>query len=186
MKRLVSFCKELRLGQFLSLFLAGVVLFISTACSSGNTQGANPDNPGVQAGGMNNPQKRGGDNYVNSKMSSDPKVSPSNRSDRADLQLTSGTLLANASSDSKLLYPSGTTTTTGTQSILSSSQEKSLRGQAERTSKQSQPTLIQRDPDANLLEKIGEEFRDASGFLKAKSDEAGARPEAQSNPALHK
>lgn len=187
MKRLASFCKELRLGQFLSLFLAGVVLFISTACSSGNTQGANPENPGVQAGGRNNPHKRGGDNYVNSKMSSDPKVSPTgNRSNRADLQLTSGSLLAAASSDSKLLYPSGTTTTTGTQSILSSSQEKSLRGQAERTSKQSQPTLIQRDPNANILEKVGEEFRDASAFLKAKSDEAGARPEAQSNPALHK
>lgn len=186
MKRLASFCKELRLGQFLSLFLVGVVLFISTACSSGNTQGANPDNPSVQAGGMNNPQKRGGDNYVNSKMSSDLKVSPTgNRSNRADLQLN-GNLLADASSDSKLLYPSGTNTTTGTQSILSSSQEKSLRGQAERTSKQSQPTLIQRDPNAKLLEKIGEEFRDASGFLKAKSDEAGARPEAQSNPAMHK
>ncbi len=191
MKRLVSFCKKLRLGQFLTIFLAGAALFVSTACSSGNTQGANPNNPSVQAGGMNNPQKAGGDGYVNNKLSTNSKVSSkanNAQSNRAGLQLSFNNLLAAASDDSnsKLLYPSGETTTTGVKSVLSDQQEKTLLKQAKQTSEQPQPTLIQADPDANLLEKIGTEFKDASAFLKTKADEAGARPEAQSNPAVNK
>jgi len=188
-KRLASFCKRLRLGQVLVVFLAGVMLFGGTACSSGPNQGANPNNPAVQAGGMNNPHKAGGDSFMNSKSSTDPSVNIKTgaESKRADLQQVSNTLLAAANSDnsSKLLYPPDRITTTGTQSVLSNQQERSLSKQAAETSMQPQPTLIQTDPNANLLEKIGEEFRDASAFLKNKSDEAGARPEAQSNPARH-
>jgi len=190
-KRLASFYKSLRLSQLLVVFLAGVMLLISTACSAGSNQGANPNNPAVQAGGMNNPHKAGGDEFINSKSSSDPNTNVKTgnaASKRADLQQLSTTLLAAASSDnaSKLLYPPGKSTTTGSQSILSAQRERSLSKQAAETSKQPQPTLIQTDPNANLLERIGEEFRDASAFLKTKSDEAGARPEAQSNPARHK
>ena len=65
MKRLISFLEKLRLRQFLSIFLAGVALFIITACSSGSLQGARPYNPPVQAGGNNNPYKGGGDSYTN-------------------------------------------------------------------------------------------------------------------------
>lgn len=190
MKRLASFYKRLRLSQLLVVFLAGVILFVGTGCSGASNQGANPNNPAVQAGGMNNPHKGGGDGFMNSKSSTDPNanVKTEAASKRAEAQPASNMLLAAASGDnaSKLLYPPDRITTTGTQSILSDQQERSLSKQAAETSMQPQPTLIQTDPDANLLEKIGEEFRDASAFLKIKSDEAGARPEAQSNPARHK
>jgi len=190
-KRLASFCKQLRLGQLFTIFAAVVLLFTSTACSSGNTQGANPNNPAVQAGGMNNPNKAGGDSFLNSKSSTDPNVNVragNAQSNRADLQLGSNTLLAAVASSEnagKLIYP-GTNQTTGIKSILSGGQERILSKEAQQTAGRDQPTLVQRDPDANILEKIGTEFRDASAFLKSKSDEAGARPEAQSNPARHK
>jgi hypothetical protein len=50
--------------------------------------------------------------------------------------------------------------------------------------------LIQREPNlgervGDRLEAVTEAFKDASGFLKDKSDEAGERPELQSNPARH-
>jgi hypothetical protein len=41
----------------LTVFLATVVLFVSTACNTGDMRGARPDNPPVQAGGANNPYK---------------------------------------------------------------------------------------------------------------------------------
>ena len=69
------FFKKIRLRQVLTVFLAGVLLVISTACNSANAQGANPINPPVQAGGANNPYKGGGDKYTDLKMSTDPKVS---------------------------------------------------------------------------------------------------------------
>ncbi|MBP5972627.1 hypothetical protein HW132_07760 [Brasilonema sp. CT11] len=52
------------------VFLAGVLLIVSTTCgSAANTQGANPENPAVQAGGANNPYKGQGDKYTEHKMS---------------------------------------------------------------------------------------------------------------------
>ena len=79
MNRLISFLKQLRLSQLLSIFLAGVALFTITACSSGNLQGARPYNPPVQAGGNNNTYKRGGDSYTNSDQSMPLANPPSNQ-----------------------------------------------------------------------------------------------------------
>jgi len=67
--RLTAFSKNCDCANF-DCFLAGMLL-ISTACSGATTQGANPDNPAVQAGGANNP-KSGGDSYTN--LKNDPKV----------------------------------------------------------------------------------------------------------------
>lgn len=75
MKKLIFFFKQLRLSQLLTAFLATVVLFVGTACNSGDVRGARPDNPPVQAGGANNPYKAGGDTHTNYKLSPDPKVS---------------------------------------------------------------------------------------------------------------
>jgi hypothetical protein len=106
MKKLTNFFKQLRLNQLLTAFLATVLLFVGTACNSGDVRGARPDNPPVQAGGMNNPNKAGGDTNTNYRLSPDPKVSnktaQSNR-DRADLQIISDRLIA----ASQLQYPAG-------------------------------------------------------------------------------
>ena len=64
MKGLKSLWKKLPVRQILTVFLAGILLIVSTACSGANAQGANPQNPPVQAGGANNPYKGGGDKYT--------------------------------------------------------------------------------------------------------------------------
>ena len=114
MNRLTAFFKKLRLRQILTVFLAGVLLIASTACSGATTQGANPDNPAVQAGGANNPYKSGGDNYTNLKMSTDPKVNTTKAQsgrDQANLQLNSLQLIASNAINKEvdLLYPGAET-----------------------------------------------------------------------------
>lgn len=105
MKQLTMFFKQLRLRQLLTAFLATVVLFVGTACSSGDTRGARPNNPPVQAGGANNPYKAGGDTNTNYNFSADPKVSSNSthsNPDRADLQIISKQLIAVSN---KVQYP---------------------------------------------------------------------------------
>ncbi|HEY9635614.1 MAG TPA: DUF6658 family protein [Coleofasciculaceae cyanobacterium] len=100
MKRLTNFFKQLRFSQILTVFLATVVLFMGTACNSGDVRGARPDNPPVQMGGSNNPYKSGGDTNTNYNTSPDPKVSgKSNKS--ADLHIISNQLIASQ----ETLYP---------------------------------------------------------------------------------
>src|SRR4028119_1467033 len=96
MKKLIDFFKQLQLSRILAVFLAAVVLFISTGCNSGDIRGARPDNLPVQAGGANNPYKNGGDTNTNFNISPDPKVNKSAKSDgsRAELQINSNQLIA--------------------------------------------------------------------------------------------
>ena len=70
MKRLTEFWR-----QILTVVLASVMLFIGTACSSTAVESGRPENPPVQAGGGNNPYKKGGDSYTDNNMSLNPNVS---------------------------------------------------------------------------------------------------------------
>jgi hypothetical protein len=185
---LTAFFKKLRLRQILTVFLAGMLLIASTACSGATTQGANPDNPAVQAGGANNPYKSGGDNYTNLKMSTDPKVNttaPKSGRDQANLQLNSLQLIA-ANKESEILYPSADTPAGRAE------KEAELPIITTKDFTQAEPGgLNQRNPDVgerieNRIEAAKEAFKDASGFVTKKADEAGQRPEFQSNPGLHK
>ena len=104
MKKLTVFLKQLRLSQILTVFLATVVVFVGTACNSGDIRGARPDTPPVQAGGANNPYKQGGDTNTNFNLSPDPKVSSeaaNSKGNRADLQILSNQLIASE----QILYP---------------------------------------------------------------------------------
>lgn len=106
MKKLTNFFKQLRLSQLLTAFLATVVMFVGTACNNGDVRSARPENPPVQAGGMNNPYKAGGDTNTNYRFSPDPKVSSKaaqSNSDRADVQIISDRLIA----ASQVQYPAG-------------------------------------------------------------------------------
>lgn len=190
MNRLTAFFKKLRLRQVLTVFLAGVLLIASTACSGATTQGANPENPAVQAGGANNPYKSaGGDSYTNLNMSTDPKVKntqPKSQPDQANLQLNSLHLIAAANKESELLYP-GAETPAGRAEKEAGFPIKSSKDFVE-----PEPGgLNQRNPDLgerveNRIEQAQEAFKEAGSFVKDKADEAGERPEFQSNPALHK
>ncbi|MBD1922897.1 hypothetical protein H6F77_17735 [Microcoleus sp. FACHB-831] len=184
MKKLTDLFKKVRLGQILTVFLAGVLLFTSTACNSGDSLGARPENPPVQMGGNNNPHKGGGDGYTNYKASTDPKAKNSAGSDRdrADLQLMyNQAIAANIESDAKdVLYP-------GSEGTQTDSPDIGPRGENYLEKEATQiPARRQPIPQGNVYEKVGEAFKDATSFIKDKSDEAGERPELQSNPALHK
>jgi hypothetical protein len=186
---LTAFLKKLRLRQILTVFLAGVLLLISTACSGATTQGANPENPAVQAGGGNNPYKSGGgDGYTNLKVSTDPKVNTTkakSQGDQANLELIPQHLIA-INKDSEMLYPNAETPAGRAQ------KDAELPIKTPEDFQEPEPGgLNQRNPDLkeraeNRLNEVKDAFKEASKFVKEKGDEAGQRPEFQSNPALHK
>ncbi|MBD2301572.1 DUF6658 family protein [Nostoc sp. FACHB-190] len=169
MKNLTSLWKNLRLRQVITVFLAGMILIVSTACSSGDVTGANPQNPAVQAGGANNPYKNGGDKYTR------------NLSNNAYLP---SSLLIATNPESEILYP-GAETPQGRVE-----KEKELPIITKKNFQKPEPgNLIQNEPDLGSrvqerLETVKEQFQDASSFVKEKADEASARPELQKNPAV--
>jgi len=171
---LIASWKKLQLRQIVIVFFASFLLIVSTACSGANAQGANPQNPAVQAGG---------DKYTNYNLSTDPKVNNTkpNKSDQASIQ-PSGQLLIAANDESKILYP-GAETPQGR-----ADKEAELPIITEKDFRPEPGGLIQRNPDLGerleeRIETVKEKVQEASGFLKDKADEAGARPELQANPA---
>jgi len=182
----IAFFKKLRLRQMLTIFLGGLLLIVSTACSGANAQGANPQNPAVQAGGANNPYKNGGDKYTNYRMSTDPKITNPKANqgrDQSSLQPSSQLLIA-ANRESEILYPGGDTPEGRIK------KEAELPFITEQDFQQPEPGgLIQNEPKIGTrvkdrIETVQEAVKEASGFLKDKGDEARARPELQRNPAV--
>nr|WP_211176341.1 DUF6658 family protein [Brasilonema sp. UFV-L1] len=170
----------MRLREILIVFLAGLLLIVNTACgNAANTKGANPNNPAVQAGGANNPYKRGGDKYVNEKMSKSGQ-------DQVSSQLNSQLLIASSVNTEGKLYP-GAETPQGRVD-----KEAKLPIKTEQNIEQPEPGgLIQRQSDIreraqDRLDTVGKAFQEASGFLKNKADEASDRPELKPNPAVNK
>ncbi|MEH2453472.1 DUF6658 family protein [Nostoc sp.] len=180
------FLKKIRLRQILTIFFAGLLLIVSTACSGANAQGANPQNPAVQAGGANNAYKNGGDNYTNNRMSTDPKITnPKANQGRDEVSLQpSSQLLIATNRESEILYPSGETPADRV------NKEAKLPIITDQDSQQPEPGgLIHSESNIgervkDRLETVKEAVEEASGFLKDKSDKAGTRPELQKNPAL--
>lgn len=177
MNRLLSFFKKIRIGQILTVFIAGVALFLTTACNSGNSLGARPDNPPVQMGGNNNPHSMGGDGYTEYKMSTDPSVNkPTADQDQAALFSFGQLLAANtpAQSDDNaqtLLYP-GADAPQSTRPGVGQVDPKVFEQQATEIPAQRQPVLDRSDPDLNILEKTGQAIKDSSAFLRDYQDQA--------------
>jgi hypothetical protein len=178
--------KKIRLRQILTIFLAGLLLIVSTACTGADAQGANPQNPAVQAGGSNNPYKNGGDKYTNYRMSTDPKIAEPKANqgrDQASLQPSSQLLIA-TNRESEILYP-GAETPAGR-----INKEAELPIITDKDFRQPKPGgLIQNEPKVgdriqDRIEIVKENVEKASGFLQDKADEAAARPELQKNPAV--
>lgn len=187
MRSLTNFFKKIRLGRVLTVFLAGIALFFMTACNSGNVTGARPNNPPVQAGGANNPYKNGGDGYTNFNASSDPRVNSETvnkeRNNRADIQLVSHQLIAaNIESDATdLLYP-GSDATSSLHPDIGPRGERELEKSVTQIPEPRQGVIDRSDPDAQILERVGETFKDASAFIKDKLGQP-TEPELQVNPA---
>lgn len=186
MRTLTNFFKKSKIGKILAVFLAGIAIFFMTACNSGDVTGARPNNPPVQAGGANNPYKNGGDGYTNFKASSDPRVNSETVNkdrNRADLQLISPQLIAaNIESDaSDLLYP-GSDATSSRNPDIGPRGEKELERSATQIPAPRQGVINRNDPNAQILERVGETFKDASAFIKDKFEQP-TEPELQVNPA---
>jgi hypothetical protein len=187
-KKFLSLFKPLNLRQIVTVFLAGAVLFVTTACNPANyAQGADANkNLPVQVGGQNNPAKGGGDSLANSKTMARPgvteKPSPAHGK-QAALPFASNSLIAatldSRENQSKLLYP-------GSDKLNTPERINALEQSAEEAAQQAQPVLTQTDPNANLLEKTQQQFQDASKFIGEKAEEAAQRPEMQRNPAVGK
>jgi Spy/CpxP family protein refolding chaperone len=179
----MAFFKKTR--QVLTIFLAGVLLIVSTACSSATTQeGASPANPPVQIGGQNNPYKGGGSGQVNNKLSTDPRAQ--SKADIESQAAPSSDRRVAVHKDIELLYP-GAETPAGR-----AKKEAEFPLITEKDFQQPEPGGdIQREPEVgervkDRVEAVGEAVKEASGFVKAKADEATARPELKRNPALEK
>nr|WP_199306573.1 DUF6658 family protein [Anabaena sphaerica] len=183
---MINFVKNLQIRQIVTIFLVGILLIVSTACSGVKAQGANPQNTPVQAGGANNPYKSGSNEYTNLRMSTDPKVttgSSNKKDDQASLPLNSQLFLA-VNKDSEILYPGAETP------LGRVKKEAELPIITEENFQHPEPGgLIQREPDLKTriqdrIETVTEAVEKASGFLKETADEASARPELQKNPAV--
>lgn len=182
-KQLTALLKKLRLGKLLTIFLAGIALFVSTACSNGDLSSARPEKPSVQAG----QQQYQKEQKPQLKLPTEPEVKTQNakgNGDQANLDLTSQQLIA-ANNESELLYP-GAETTAGR-----AKKEQELRKITDENAVDPIPASNQAmsdhsDSDANILKRAGNMFKEASGFIKDKADEAGDRPEMKVNPAVQK
>jgi hypothetical protein len=168
MKKSTVFFKQLRLRQLLTVLLAAVVLFVSTACNNGDVRGARPDNPPVQMGGSNNPYKSGGDTNTNYNLSPDPKVSgKANKS--ADLHIISNQLIATK----ETLYP-GADKQSNRPEVEKALPKKTL----EDFEKPEPGGLIQRESSIgdriqDRLETVKDTFGQASGFVRESARKTG-------------
>lgn len=189
MIKLFSFFKKLRLERIVPIFIVGTALFLTTACNSGNMQGARPNNPPVQLGGNNNPHKGGGDGYTNYRMSTDPAVNQGDqRGDRASLSIDFNQLIADSnieSNASDLLYP-GSTATDAKSPDIGPVDSEILKREAQQVPARRQLSIDRSDPDAKILERTGEAFKDASEFLTDMGESAAEKPELQRNPAFNR
>lgn len=187
MRSLGVYLKPLKIQKILTVCLATVVLFISTACNSGDAVGARPNNPPVQAGGANNPYKGGGDTNTNFNLSPDSKIkeqSVNTQGKRAEGSSLSHSLIA--SKEDGLLYP-------GAESPAQRADvEKSLPIKTLKDFETSQPGgQIQREDDfgnrvQDRLGAVKESFDKASDFINDDAKEALDNHEAVATPGLNK
>jgi hypothetical protein len=120
-------------------------------------------------------------------MSTDPKVNQSPakaENNRADLSLMGDRLLAATtgdSSSSRLLYPSSEPMETD-KFDPELGGDKALLEAPDGQPAQPQPVFDRSDPDANILERVGAAFKDASGFLKDSAEDAKESSVTKLNP----
>ena len=161
------------LGRVVLVTALAVTLLFTTACNNGDIRGARPNNPPVQMGGNNNPHKMGGDGYTNYKASTTaPEVKGSGKLRSSVERLPSGQLIAdrNVKSDAKdqLIYPNSDAQSSNRSDIG----PKGAALKPEPIPARQQTVIDRSDPDEKILEKVGKQFKDASGFIRDSVDSA--------------
>lgn len=167
--------QSISLGRLLTVLFASALLFFTTACNNGNEVGARPDNPPVQAGGQNNPYKAGGDGYTQYKTAS-PDPTARHANDQASSKAIPGALIAandHPNGLDGLQYP-GERKAKSSESVndfVSPEEQQQLKDPGQFPAKR-QPIINRSDPDAKLLEKVGQTFKDASEFVREGLEES--------------
>ena len=155
MNKITTFIKQLR--SLVTVFLVGVILLVSTACNSGNAQGARPNNSPVQLGGQNNPHKMGGDGMTKYKASPNPQKGQA-------MLPNSQTIAAVPNIEEKnpgLLYKNDTETNERDLPLITDEQYKG-RG----LPNTGQEVIDRSDPNEGILEKTKAAFEESSEFIK--------------------
>lgn len=179
MKRLTQFFQQLQLSRIFVVLIAGFVLFLSTACGNSYAQGAHPDNPATQMGGMNNPYKAGGDVNTNYRMSTDPKVSGTNKTSGTnssklhsslgafDNLIASNTQVKSDAAE-QLIYPGKNAGQSENPDIgpLGDEYKSQFNQEAGATPAGRQPVIERSNPNEKILEKTGKQFQEATQFIK--------------------
>ncbi|MBD3883251.1 hypothetical protein IFO70_15905 [Phormidium tenue FACHB-886] len=176
MKKLVAFLKKLPIARFAIVSLLGAMLLVTTACNSGNEVGARPNNLPVQMGGQNNPHKMGGDGYT--KYNTSPNPISKQDADRASLPESAQFLIASnepkTESDDFVLYPaSGEYRSAKSADEFFSPEKQAKLAKTRQNPDEGQPKVTgNANPNGEVLDKAGETFKDASGFLGKPADDS--------------
>lgn len=170
MRKVANYLKKIKIQQILTVFLAGVVLLISTACNSGDIRGARPTNPPVQAGGQNNPHKMGGDGYTQYKASPKAKVKDAAFNVEFDSLIAQRTSQSPESREDKMLYTHDTKVNKEQIPVISTG-EKGLK-QAPLDNKDITDRSNSGGEGYLDLDKVGDTFEKSSNFIREGVDEA--------------
>jgi len=169
MERIAAFFKKLHLQKLAVVFVAGVALLLATACSSQDMQASRQNRSNdipVQAGANNNP-------YT---MGNDSKGEPAFRSEQAKRSFSKQQ--SDASISNKYRLVASTVSKNDESDILYQSAEQEKRGLDKSRPAQSQayspetiparrqPNIDRSDSNENIMENIGDQFKEASEFLK--------------------
>jgi hypothetical protein len=171
MKTLRNFFTKLQLDRILTVLLLMIILLATTACNRGDEFGARPYNPPVQLGGNNNPHK-GGDGYTQYRVDTDPRLKKDG--DSANLmQFLDRAIAATKPSTTApertegILYPgnSGQPDSLKNKDDFYSAKEQKELMSPNNFPEKKQPQINRADPNAKILEKTGNMFKDSSEFL---------------------
>ncbi len=184
MRKAVAFLKQFQFGKFLTVLLMGVVLMVTTACNNGDNLGARPDNLPVQMGGGNNPHKAGGDGYTEYKSAPDAKINSGKQ--RASLIQAPSQWVAindpheryddpNYPPASRIAAPERNR---NVDSLVSPNMQKELMDPTQIPAPR-QPVIDRSDPNARILEKTGQAFKQASKVLTGPAEDTHERSELE-------
>lgn len=186
MERLISFFNPLNLRKLLIVFVAGITLLVSTACSNANTaepRANRPNDISVQAGANNNPYTMGNDTQGKPVPSSDyGNQAYKNQHSDASTTLPWSNLVATSVVDqdtSGLLYKTDEQYQNQQNNPSVSNQERTY--QTESIPATRQPSINRTNPKEGILEGIGEQFSEASKFLREDTRSAVQNAQSRTN-----
>ncbi|MGF1478984.1 MAG: DUF6658 family protein [Cyanophyceae cyanobacterium] len=154
---MINRLKQVPLRQILTVFLAGIILCIGTACNSGDVRGARPEVPPVQMGGQNNPHKMGGDTL--NQYQTSPNPSAKGQASVPGKMLVAAT--PNVEQENPGLLYRGDTETSEKSLPIITDKDNTRRFLPE----EGQPVIDRSNPNEGIVEKTQKAFKEGSEFI---------------------